>query len=480
MQKLLCTMVAAGAASLSSGFDPVPEPTAERPWTLMIYGAADNDAEGPILEFLDRVRGALDDDPGMELVLFLDRSQGYSDDGDSLGADFTGARVYRLGRESAELLDASGHFPGMVPGEEHELDSADARNVGRFVTFCKERFPAERYGLLIYGHANGIAMCPDDESGTWMSIPTLSDRVGAEASVDFLALELCNMGGMEIAYQWRPGNGGFSADVLLAIPNAGVPLDWDRAFARIRSKGHATSAPGGAVDPATMTADDFGRLVIEEGHAGRRAWVEKAKLRYDLTDPQVLEEVRDHVREAAGCYDLGGAEAAKKAIDRLAVALADAEGRRLLEALRGAGEGDRMMSYAPGGKFDARPYVDLYELLDLVVRSPEASDDVRSAAEAARQAVDELVLASFGLEEGFEDFEPGSHGIFIVLPDAEAWSELSWYTPLAVDHPAGGRWSFLADGATAGNGRVENWFELLDSWYDDRSAAPEGRNGYSW
>ena len=27
------------------------EPTAERPWTMMIYGAADNDADGPILEF---------------------------------------------------------------------------------------------------------------------------------------------------------------------------------------------------------------------------------------------------------------------------------------------------------------------------------------------------------------------------------------------------------------------------------------------
>ncbi len=482
MRMLLPTAIATALITC-----PAAAEAAERPWTLMIYGAADNDADGPILEFLHRIRIALDDDPGMELVLFLDRSAGYSQDARSLGEDFTGARAYRLRRNSAELLDASDFFPGMTPGEEHELDSADPRNIGRFVAFCKERFPARRYGLLIYSHANGVAMCPDDESGTNMSIPGLSEAVGAEASVDFLALELCNMGGMEIAYQWRPGNGGFSAEILVAIPNAGIPLDWDRAFARIRSKDHATRAQGFVLDPETMSAADFGRLVIEEGHAGRRYWVERAKSSgmYDITDPAVL----DHAREAAGCYDLVATEGAKRAIDRLARALAQADARDVLGELLGSGDDDRMMNYAPRGKFHRRPYVDLFELLDLVAASAALDDGVRSAAEAAREAVDELVVASFGLEEGFEGFRPGRNGIFVVFPDgdavvenARAWSGLSWYTPLGPDRagdPFGG-WSFLADGATAGNGQVENWFELLDAWFDDRTAGPEGLNGYAW
>ena len=33
--------------------------------------------------------------------------------------------------------------------------------------------------------------------------------------------------------------------------------------------------------------------------------------------------------------------------------------------------------------------------------------------------------------------------------------------------------------ATAGNGDVENWFELLDSWFDDVSETPGGLNGYA-
>ena len=77
----------------------------------MIYGAADNNADGPILEFLGSIRRALDDDPGVELLLFLDRSDGFSDDASALGEDFTGARMYRLGAREAERLDGGEEFP---------------------------------------------------------------------------------------------------------------------------------------------------------------------------------------------------------------------------------------------------------------------------------------------------------------------------------------------------------------------------------
>src|SRR5262245_58689996 len=107
-----------------------------------------------------------------------------------------------------------------------------------------------------------------------MSIPDLSRVPSEKESVDFLAPELCNMGGIEIAYEWRTTGGGekprFGADVLVAIPNAGPPLDWDRAFARIRSKGHTASPlQPPFLDPASMTGADFGKLVMEEGKKGR-------------------------------------------------------------------------------------------------------------------------------------------------------------------------------------------------------------------
>ena len=46
-------MVISALLALATLALPNQEP--ERPWTLMVYGAADNNADGPILEFLDGV-----------------------------------------------------------------------------------------------------------------------------------------------------------------------------------------------------------------------------------------------------------------------------------------------------------------------------------------------------------------------------------------------------------------------------------------
>jgi len=478
--KITATALFALASLTSTAFATQAPREPERPWTLMIYGAADNNADGPILDFLDSVRTALDDDPGMELLLFIDRSEHFSDDAEFLGANFTGARVYRLRKDSAELLDASEYFPGMGGDGEYEVDSADPQNVAQFVAFGKAKFPARHYGLMIYSHADGCTMCPDEESGRSMNIPELTDWVDEEASVDFLALELCNMGGTEIAYQWRPGNGGFSADVLVAIPNAGPPLDWDRAFARIRSAGHATEAKGEVIDPARLTALEFGTLVVEEGFAGRKAMA--------AAYPEEAERV---AFEAAACYDLTRAEAAKQAIDALAVALHDADAKEVFEGLRGPAHACEVMNYMRG-QLGTRPYVDAYDLFQRAAGCEELSTEVRQAAAAARDAIDALVVASFGME-GLPGFEQGKHGIFLVFPAGDAmgqgrlgttriWNEMGWYTPLEADDELApyGRWAFCADGAEPGNGAVENWFELLDCWYDDVSASPAGVNRYAY
>lgn len=443
--------------------------TPERPWTLLVYGAADNNADGPILGFLDEVRKALDDDPGMELVLFLDRHAQYSDDATLLGEDFTGARIYRLRRDSAERLKASEFFPGMDEGD-LELDSADPANLRRFLEFGKARFPAQRYGLMIYSHADGRTMCPDEATESEMEIPELGDAVPEELSVDFLALELCNMGGIEIAYEWRPSTTGrFAADVLVAIPNAGPPLDWDRAFARIRSPGHATKASGATFDPRTLTAEDFGKLVVEEGERGRREIAARNPGRVD--------------HESAACYDLRAAESVKSAVDALALTLVKGDAKQAFLALRQPSATGCALNYDGDG-----PFVDLYDLCKRAASDARLSDETRKAATGACEAVDRFVLASFGMD-GYADFEPGKHGVFIVLPDGDApaakgnrWSNFAWYTPLPRENPHApyGRWSFLGDGATADNDRVENWFELLDSWFDDPSDLSGGPNQYRW
>jgi clostripain len=443
-----------------------PQTAPTRPWTILVYGGADNNADGPILEFLDQVRVAIDDDPGIELLLLLDRSEKFSDDATLLGEDFVGARLYRLRKDSAERLAGGTHLPELTLHEDAELDSADADNVRRFIAWGKATAPAQRYGLMIYSHASGQTMCPDEESGRDMGIPELSELLTEKESLDFLALELCNMGGIEISYQWRPSEPGekgrFGAEVLVAIPNAGPPLDWDRAFARIRSPGHAASPlPGPYLDPAAMTAADFGKLVIEEGQRGR-----------ELAMKSRPERVK---HEAAGCYDLRQAGKVKRALDAMAVALAASDSREVFCEMRGPGPIGDALNYDGDG-----PFVDLYDLCRRARDCDALDESVRARAGDVLAAADAFVLASFGMQ-AYAGFEGGKNGVFVVLPmnTPGRWRNFAWYTPLA--HEEGGKdyghWSFLADGATAGNGKVENWFELLDLWFDTADDAG-GLNGY--
>jgi clostripain len=460
---LACLSLTSTFASAQQAAEPL------RPWTILVYGGADNNADGPILGFLDDVRKAIDDDPGIELLLLIDRSEKFSSDATLLGQDFAGARLYRMRKDSAERLSGGEHFPELTMDQDAELDTADADNLRRFIAWGKAHYPARRTGLMIYSHANGITMCPDEESGNDMGISELSRLLTAKESLDFMALELCNMGGIEISYQWRPSEEGqpgrFGADVLLAIPNAGPPLDWDRAFARIRSKGHDASplAPP-FLDPATMTAADFGKLVIEEGRRGREL---AAKERPERA-----------AREAAACYDLRRSKDVKHAVDALAVALAASEeAREYFMEMRGPGPIGDAMTYDEGG-----PFIDLYDLCRRAAECDALSDTVRERSRAVMDALGSFVLASFGMS-AYEGFESRKNGVFIILPedDPGRWKQFTWYTPLA-NHEVGkdhGHWSFLADGATPGNGKVENWFELLDCWFDAADDAG-GVNGYRY
>lgn len=447
--------VTASAAAPS----PIEAQDATRPWTLLVYCAIDNNADGPCQEFLDDVRKAIDDDPAIDVLLLLDRSDGFSDEAKLCGDDFSGCRLYRMRRDSCERLAGGEHLPELTLDADPEVDSADPKLLRRFVAWGKATSPAKNTGLLIYSHASGEAMCPDEESRKDMYIPELTDCEAPKVHLEFLALELCNMSGLEIAYQWsprRPGGSGFSADVLVAIPNAGPPLDWDRAFARVRSPGHAATVEGPTFDWNTITPEEFGKLVVAEGQAGRNA----AKAMG-----------RPVTHEAAACIDLHHAVAAKAAFDAFARSIAETNAKDVLLKFRGPGE-NAAMNYSGGG-----PYVDAFDLCLRAAKCEELSEETRIAAKTAMAAMDRLVPLSFGME-GYADFQTGRNGVFVVFPMEGRWRLFEWYTPFDGPGHAYGKWAFLKDGLTPKDGKISTWFELLDSWWDDNEDGDGGLNEY--
>lgn len=453
---------------------PSQETAPQRAWTFVIYAAIDNDAEGDgnFFRFFDGVRAAFADDPGIEIVLFADRAEGHSTNATSLGEDFTDARLYRVRSGRCERLAGGAEFPEITLDGRFEPDSADPVHVKKTLAFARSAFPARRYALMLYGHADGRAMCPDEQSRHEMGFAQLTDVVPAELGVDLMALELCNMAGVEIAYQWRPDNGGFSTRTLVAIPNAGPPLDWARVFARLRSGGGE-----GTVDPASLDGAAFGKLIVEEGGLGRRLRAER--------EPRLAEHL---AHEAVTCLDLDRAAAVKRAVDALAVALAAADTKATMLEVRGsAPDAEATLDYARG-RVQPFPYFDLFDLATRIADDRRFDAAVREAARAVAAATDEMVLASWG-GGSLRRFAPGRTGVWITFPDGDArvrtrggderqlWSLCRWYTP----HRADGVYGSLAwcrDGATAGNGKIENWFELLDAWFD-AGAADGGANRYA-
>src|SRR5687767_1109309 len=100
----------------------------KHPWTLLIYGAVDNDANDPFVEFLNQARRGLDNDPGIELLVFIDRSEKHRKRVPTyLGEDFTGTRLYRLTKDTAERLSGGSQLPEITLDKDVELNSADAK-----------------------------------------------------------------------------------------------------------------------------------------------------------------------------------------------------------------------------------------------------------------------------------------------------------------------------------------------------------------
>ena len=192
MTTLTSPMLAAALTALL-GLPSRQDKSETRPWTFLLYGAADNDCDGPLLGYIRLVRQAIDDDPGIELLAFVDRHAQHSDDATVLGGDFTGSRLYRIRKGSAERLAGGRQLPEIATSGDVELDSADADTLHRFIGWGKAAAPARRYALIIYSHANGESLCPDEQSGRRMGLAELSDDTTGEDAVDFLALELCAM-----------------------------------------------------------------------------------------------------------------------------------------------------------------------------------------------------------------------------------------------------------------------------------------------
>lgn len=475
-------------------------------WTFMVYMGADNNLESELLSDINEMQQGMQYAEGINLIVFIDRSAAFDSDYYVLGENFSGGKMYRITADETCELYGQKYLPECRPENTYDVNSGDAEILKRFIQFGKKYYPAEKYALIISSHGGG-AMKKRSAIGTgdstnssstrevvgdypendWIYTAEVTDVLTEAESVDFLGYDACFMGSAEVAYQYRPDNGSFSADVMAASPASEWGYGWDfvRILSRIRSGGGTSSETADIVtegtgieyekyyDATEMTALHLGGIIVEEY--------------YDqLIDYNALSD------QTMSCYDLSKAADVKAKVDALAKLLAGlgAVGKENVLDLGLASSYENsavaMHYFTSDSEVPYFPFFDIYDLAARIENISGISSDISTAARNVQSVVDEMVVYSFGgsvfAADSFYggEFQQGKNGLHIYFPYRGDFEEFGlWYYPTDTSsfssiYKGYGKLSWCADGATAGNITVENWFELLDDWMDSGNS-----NGYA-
>ncbi|GAB6091295.1 clostripain-related cysteine peptidase [Spirochaeta dissipatitropha] len=208
--------------------------------TIFIYMAADNELESYALQDLNRLEQHNIEAKGISVLILLDRPSGaglYQLQPDPLGYH---PAIASRQLDSPEL--------GLSSQQLHPINMGSPETLRAFIREGLNRFPAEQYSIIIWGHGSGWRSQDDpadptaDPMGTALFRATAYDdgsgdalytlelatglseihRVDPELSWTLIGLEVCKGMMMEVLYELR-GLSSFVAGSPDVIPAAG----WD-------------------------------------------------------------------------------------------------------------------------------------------------------------------------------------------------------------------------------------------------------------
>lgn len=446
----------------------------DRAWTIMVWLDGDNNLDAAALEDLNEMERGLyralqyDDELLMKLSVVVQY--------DSLT---TGNQArYLVKPDATENSTIVSEKLGAIS----EPNMGDATELKSFIDFCKEEYPAENYALILWNHGGGVrsikeavspftrGICSDDtDDGDQLYVGEIKDILTSAQSVDFLGMDACLMGMVEIAYEFRPDSGDFGAQAMSFSPatEQGDGWDYSRMFNRFSGSDWYDSELDLCYDIEDLTPQQFAALTAKEygdslGGASQ----------YDY--------------ETQTAVDLTKIAALKSAVDAFAVQIADKESSLAAYQNYGGAAG----GFVYFDNYDINEWLeyagfDLYSIAKAVFLNTATYDSAeRSAANALMTAVDDAVLYSWA-GNGYSGFEQGKHGLSIFFPDGDSiesavlngytyWDYQYFYSGLphsSIVTWAGGYGLSTNYGGIDfcngdNDGTVDGWFEMLQYWFN--------------
>ncbi len=280
-------------------------------WTVMVFINGKNNLEMSGLynvNDMEKVGSTKD----LNIVVELGRMNGQEDGDTDIDGDWTGARRYRIEKDTDTSVINS---PVLM--SEAKVDQGDYKRVVDFVKWAKSEFPAKRYMLIIWNHGSGFldpktaqkGISFDDETGNYIRTPQLGLILKEAGKVDVLAFDACLMQMPEVAFEVKD-----NAEVVVGseetVPGLGYPYSLFLG-AMVKQPGmNAETAGAVTVEAFKMFYDTIKkgaqlsaiRTSKLDGLAVRISGL--SKLAMEIGDTDALKAARDGVIR----YDAVGAE----------------------------------------------------------------------------------------------------------------------------------------------------------------------------
>ena len=379
----------------------------EKPWTVMVYLAGDTNLERSLFGDLREMEEAGGSDDDVNVVAMFDGRKnlvGVTENNGVLVPDPQtrgGAWRFQVGSNSDQRLvrfvthGGDNPFLGSSdPQTPPDPDMGDPATLSAFIAWTKNRYPAQKYALILSGHGNGWKGFGVDENpeahgqpgNDWLYMGELAAALQGE-DLELVAFDSCLMGTVEVAYQLRSVAEYFVASQN-EVPGTGFP------FTPIltRLKGNPS------IDGAAL-----GDILVEEYSVYYAPRYTKRTL--SCVDSSALPGLADQISAVADQLRLAvdDFKEPQNEFDNVQLEIRDQ-----LETVQRYGKRDRRKKNADGDP----DFIDLFDFIEQLYDSPRIPDCYKSSmVELGVQ------IATAVREEVHGPGRPDSHGLSIYLPE---------------------------------------------------------------
>ncbi len=383
------------------------QPSQKPTWTILVYGHADHSLSPQLVADLKKMESA-GSGPGFNIVVQADFDASAAEENEEEGLP------PELNKGTTRFLVTKSKDPDRVTSRPvqrlPEMNHDNPRALTEFIQWATKRYPADRYGLVLWDHGNQWEGYGGDEQDGTVEDPKVLSTAEIRNAVqeamktagirkwDFITFDTCLMGGIEVLADFA----GLT-DLFIACPEIDYGDGWDYGPVLQWLK----ERPG-----AAMT--DFGRqeaALWKKLHFAKDNDADRALAAHSVYDPTAFPAVR------TAFSNFVAALSASYAPSNLAI---PRQRRLTIEYSLGDVE-------SIGESTD---YIDLGMFAGRFAADPKSPESLRRAAGALVDAIGKLVLAkTLGSEK------EGASGLSIWYPvdeEGEARSKFSTYQKISL------------------------------------------------